>query len=119
MDGSYAYRNRPLNREAMRELIPKLYAGQTKTRAEIIDGVEQQHRRRGGAATEGRSNRGPLVGVFKGAAVWLQDRGAIENAGFDIGTCSGNLRRHRSRDGQRANSLEVAIARATRRMSST
>ena len=82
MDGSYKYRDRPLNQQAMRELIPTLYAGQTKTRDEIIKGVEREHRRRGGEATEDRSNRGPLVATFKGAAAWLKRRGSIEDAGF-------------------------------------
>ena len=53
MEGSYTYRNRPLNQQAMRQLIPKLYAGQTKTREDIIEGVEREHRRRGGAPTGG------------------------------------------------------------------
>ena len=82
MDESYKYRNRPLKQQAMRELIPKLYAGRTKTRQEIIEGVEREHRRRGGGATEDSSNRGPLAAAFKGAARWLKHRGAMEDAGF-------------------------------------
>lgn len=68
MDESYTYRNRPLRQQAMRELIPKLYAGQTKTRQEIVEGVERAHRKRGGTPTVDSSNRSPLVAAFKGAA---------------------------------------------------
>ena len=81
-DESYTYRNRPLRQQAMRELIPKLYAGQTKTRQAIIQGVEREHRKRGGAPTVDSSNRSPLVAAFKGAAPWLKNRGVIEDAGF-------------------------------------
>ncbi|MDE0660675.1 MAG: HNH endonuclease signature motif containing protein [Gammaproteobacteria bacterium] len=82
MDESYKYRNRPLKQQATRELIPKLYSGQTKTRQEIIEGVEREHRRRGGEPTEDRSSRGPLAAAFKGATRWLKHGGAMEDAGF-------------------------------------
>ena len=90
---AYQYRGRPLNSEAMRELIPELFEGRTLKRQEIIDETEQEHRRRGGKLTQDASNRGPLTGRFKKASEWLRAHGAMENAGTGYWRVIGEPRR--------------------------